>query len=217
MAKFAGATGAYVWSKNFWNTSDDVGLGVAVDGQGDVVVTGDFLGTIDFGGGRLLTAGALDIFLVKLTGGSGGYVWARRIGGRGSDAGQAIAVDPNGDVVVTGSFADTVDFGGGPLALQAGFSDVFVAKYAGADGAYRWAKNFANTYDDTGYAIAADGAGNVVVAGSSRGRSTWDRSPDRRGLVGVTDIFVAKFSGAGTPSWAKRFGATNEDEAWGIG
>jgi hypothetical protein len=43
------------------------GFGVAVDGSGDVIVTGYFDDTVDFGGGPLSSAGGWDIFLVKFT------------------------------------------------------------------------------------------------------------------------------------------------------
>ena len=57
---------SHLWSKRFGSTYEDEGLGVAVDGSGNVVVTGYFNGTVDFGGGGLTSAGNDDIFVVKL-------------------------------------------------------------------------------------------------------------------------------------------------------
>ena len=53
-------------AKRFGSTSWDNGMAVATDGTGNVLVTGSFGGTVDFGGGPLTSAGADDIFLLRL-------------------------------------------------------------------------------------------------------------------------------------------------------
>ncbi|MBI2819399.1 MAG: hypothetical protein HYX73_05410, partial [Acidobacteria bacterium] len=58
---------SHIWSRRFGSTSFDSGYGVAVDGNGNAVVTGAFNGTVDFGGGGLTSAGGGDIFVVKLS------------------------------------------------------------------------------------------------------------------------------------------------------
>ena len=45
---------------------DQWGTGVASDAAGNVLVTGFFEGTVDFGGGPLMSAGSSDVFVVKL-------------------------------------------------------------------------------------------------------------------------------------------------------
>ena len=55
----------HVFSQRFGDTNLDEGLAIAVDGEGNVLVTGGFFGTVDFGGGALLSAGNADIFLAK--------------------------------------------------------------------------------------------------------------------------------------------------------
>jgi hypothetical protein len=65
---FSGAhalTPAHLWSQRFGGTGDDSGRVVAVDGTGNVLVTGTFTGTVNFGGGDLTSAGGYDIFVAK--------------------------------------------------------------------------------------------------------------------------------------------------------
>jgi hypothetical protein len=90
---------------------------VAVDGSGDVLVTGQFTGSVDFGTGRLTTAGGNDVFVARYSA-AGAPLWARRFGGLITDVGSGVAVDGSGNVLVTGYFAGTVDFGPGPDQRQ---------------------------------------------------------------------------------------------------
>jgi hypothetical protein len=81
---------------------------------------------VDFGGGPLTSDGN-DIFVAKYKEVEGSHLWSARFGGANSDLGNSVAVDANRNVVVTGSFRDTVDFGGGPLTSVGG-SDIFLVK-----------------------------------------------------------------------------------------
>jgi hypothetical protein len=128
VAKHSGTDGTHLWARRFGGASFDGASGVAVDGAGNVLVTGSFQGTVNLGGGPLTSAGSTDIFVAKHSGTDGTHLWARRFGGTSSDGGVPdVAVDGAGNVLVTGSFQGTVDFGGGPLT-SAGISDIFVLR-----------------------------------------------------------------------------------------
>src|SRR5439155_11265907 len=109
-----------------WDTANSI----AVDGNGDVVVAGDFSGTVDFGGGLLTSAGTKDIFVAKYSGADGSHQWSKRYGGTGDDHASGVTLDNGGNVGLTGSFKGTVDFGGGALITPG--ADMFVAKYSAA-------------------------------------------------------------------------------------
>jgi hypothetical protein len=194
VAKFS-ATGQHLWSKRFGGTADDWVRGIAVDGAGAVVLTGQFLNTINFGGANLTSAGPdEDIFLAKLSGVDGGHVWSKRLGGSSAaDAGYGVAVDGVGNVAITGYFAGGVDFGGGQLIAQ--MYDIFVAKYS-SSGAYTWAKRFGDPpglYNSQfGDAIAMSTAGNVFVAGHFAGTLDFGVGGSMTSVVGGgSDGFLA--------------------------
>ena len=65
LAKLA-PTGAHVWSKRFGDNSEQAVQGVAVDGNGNVIIAGYFEGAVDFGGDNLTSAGGEDVFVAKL-------------------------------------------------------------------------------------------------------------------------------------------------------
>lgn len=108
------ATGNLVWAKSFGGTSDDNGRAVAVDGTGNVYVTGGFQNTADFDPAAattytLASSGSSDIFILNLDA-SGNYVWAGQIGGTGYDDGFYISSDATGNLALTGTFKTSPDF-----------------------------------------------------------------------------------------------------------
>jgi hypothetical protein len=233
VAKFGGSDGACAWAVQAGGTNDDTGAGIAVDGSGNALVTGNFYGTANFGTSSLVATGnnnyTSDVFVAKLGGSDGTCAWAVRAGGTNSDGGNSIAIDGSGNALVTGSFSGTASFGTVNLVSSLGYSDIFVAKFGGADGACTWAVqaggSSVNSYD-SGTSIAVDGSGNALVTGLFYGTASFGTSPTATSLVaagpsgssgGSSDVFVAKFGGAdGTCAWAVRAGGTSGDISFGI-
>lgn len=166
VAKFD-SSGNHVWSKSFGSsTGYEGGNGVAVDSSGNVFVTGEVEGAVDFGGGLLSTSGSTDIFLLKLSS-AGAHAWSYVFGDSSDDGGSDVAVDNADNVVFTGAFSNTVDLGGGP-ETSLGNSDGFVTKYDNA-GTFLWTNTFTSAgYGSqlaNGYRLATDPDRNVFVTG----------------------------------------------------
>jgi len=197
------AFGNHLWSKRFGSTSNDRGYDITTDASGNVIVTGYFVGSVDFGNGTLVSAGGSDCFIIKYSS-TGTHILSKRIGGTSSDIGQGVVVAPNGDISVVGYYSGTADFGGGSL-ISAGSNDIFLACYS-STGTHLWSKRFGSTSSDYGYGIALNGNSNVVITGNFSG------SVDFGGVVlistGVDDMFVAKYNTNGSHIWSKKFGTT---------
>ena len=91
--------------------------------------------------------------------------WVKSIGGDDVDGVNAIAVDSVGNIYVTGSFKETVDFDPSSSVsnlTSTGYSDVFLAKYD-SSGSYLWAKKMGGLYWDYGTAICLDDLGNILT------------------------------------------------------
>ena len=203
---------------------EDVGHSIAVDGSGNVYVTGNFQSIVDFDPGtdttNLASVSLNDVFFAKYNS-SGALVWAKSVGGINDDVGYSIAVDDSGNVYVTGYFEDTVDFDPGADTTNltsTGFDDVFFAKY-NSSGALAWVKNVggSNT-SDVGYSIAVDGSGNVYVTGLFQGTVDFDPGAGTTNLTsaGDGDVFFAKYNSSGALVWAKNVGGSNNDVGYSI-
>jgi hypothetical protein len=193
--------GAHAWSKRFGSTGTDLGMVVRTDGLGNVYVGGTFEGSVDFGGGALTSAGLRDIFVVKFTA-AGQHVWSKRFGGTSGEDVRGVAVDGAGDVFLTGQFLGTISFGGSAMT-SAGNEDIFLAKLSGASGGHVWSKRLGSTAPDAGYGVAVDGGGNVAITGFFAGGVDFGGGMI---MAQVYDIFVAKYSSAGTYISARRYG-----------
>jgi hypothetical protein len=161
-----------------------------VDGSGNIVMTGSFSGTVNFGGSSLTSLGSWDIIVAKYTAG-GGHVWSKRFGGTSLDAAYGVAIDGSDNVALTGYFVGGVDFGGGTLT-GGGSYDIFVAKLS-STGTHISSQGFGAQDADIGYGIATDPVtGEITTTGYFYGTINLDTAT----LVsaGLYDVFLLKIS-----------------------
>jgi hypothetical protein len=107
------SSGSFIWAKNIGGTLADEVRSLTVGTSGNVYITGIFYSTVDFDPGtgisNLTSTGAGDIFISKLDA-SGGFIWAKNMGGAGNDFGNSVAVDNVENVYTTGYFTGIADF-----------------------------------------------------------------------------------------------------------
>ena len=193
-------TGTAMWAKRFGDGDDQFGDSVAADSAGNVVVTGYMHGTAAFDGAPISSAGGADVLLAKFDP-AGHELWSRRFGDAADQFGASVAVDADGSIIVTGSFAGAVDFGSGPL-VSAGARDLFVAKFDPA-GHEAWSRRFGDAADQSAYGVAVDAEGSIVLTGSFSGLLDFGTGP--LSAVSAPSAFLAKLDASGNAVWAKSF------------
>jgi hypothetical protein len=205
-------SGGHAWSKRYGNASSQAATGIAVDEEGNLLVTGSFQGTIDFGGKVLTSAGSDDIFVAKLSA-SGGHLWSYSFGGVGSQGGLRVGVDSFEYVYLAGRFAGTLNLSEGPVTSQ-GLDDVFLA---GLDpfGNLLWGKGLGDVgYDYVNGMAVEPVAGDVVVTG--RFSAKIDFGDGALTSAGSDDVFLARLDYFGGPLWSKRFGDAQAQSGSGV-
>ncbi len=146
--------------------------GIAVDGKGNVYLTGEFTGTATFGEFTLTSNKLMDFFIAKVDP-KGKFLWVRSGGGSKIDRGYAITVDDAGNSYVTGHYEST-DAKFEEVSLpNSGDYDIFVAKY-NPSGKMLWIKTAGGKGYDYGHGIAVDSLGNLFVTGALTGEGTFD-------------------------------------------
>jgi len=205
------SSGAHQWTTTFGGTSSELARSVAVDGSGNVYVTGQFNGTLNFGAGNVTSNGHKDFFVTKLNS-AGAHQWTTTFGGTSDDSGYSVAVDGSGNVYAAGYFNNTVDFGAGDVT-SAGTYDVFVTKF-NSSGAHQWTTTFGGTGGDVSYELAVDGSGNVHVTGYFNG--TVNFGAGEVTSAGGWDVFVTKLNSSGVHQWTTTFGGTGNEGGWSV-
>lgn len=127
--------GNHVWASRIGGTGTDKATAMEVDNVENLFVAGEFEVTVDLNPGagvnNATSAGVTDAYVLKLNA-SGAYAWSYRTGGSGFDRVYATGLDSNCDLVVAGSFQQTVDFDPGTAVvnLTAGSSsaDTYIQK-----------------------------------------------------------------------------------------
>ena len=218
------ANGNFVWAKQIGGTSSDNSRALALDVNNNVYITGWFSNTVDFdpgvGTNSLTSSGLTDIFVWKLDA-SGNYVWAKQMGGTSTgDQGNAIKVDPSGNVYTTGSYSTTADFnpGAGTYTLTSqGATDAFISKLD-ASGNFVWAKSIGGTNVDNGFSLELDVFGNVYSTGTFNGTVDFDPSAATYTFTsfGSSDIYINKLDASGNFLWAKQMGGSIFDQGQAI-
>ena len=186
-----GSDGSLIWAKilvdpnSFNSTSQGQGLGV--DSAGNILVAGNYNGTLDFDPSAnfdLHTSnGKGDLFFTKLTS-AGVPLWMRSIGGTQNDTPYRVEVDSAGAIYALGNYGGNgtppLDFDPGPGVTELGAGiGTFVVKLDN-DGLFEWAfeheyvGGFGTNFQPLG--LGLDNGGSVVVGGRF-GRTTGDIDP----------------------------------------
>ncbi len=188
-----------------WNTGTPYGIE-----QPKIVC--DALGNVILATSARYSAAGCDMQVVKYSRTNGAVLWQRYNNGPGPagnswDVPAGLAVDANGDIVVTGKSYN---------AIYSYDYDFYTAKYSGTNGAILWERRFnggtvVGASSDTPAAVVFNGSGNVIVSGVSvgdfyttkyaatNGAQIWEQrqtNPAGAGLNQVTALWLDSFGNA---------------------
>ncbi len=164
---------------------------ITLDGDGNVIVGGNYNGPVDFnpGNGTTTLPVAGGAFIAKLTS-RGGLTWAKAVEKAGTGGSTTVFVngletDAAGNVYATGTFSGsngggTVDFdpgAGTATRTTAGGNDIYVLKLTTA-GNFGWVETFGSTGNDNAYGLALDADGFIHLSGAFVGTIDFDPDPN---------------------------------------
>lgn len=231
---------ALVFSTYLGGNANDEGIGIAVDPNRYVYVTG-FTESTNFPAiGGLETNsyhGNTDAFVTKLQPDGSGFVYSTYLGGMNDENGDGIAADAAGFAYVTG-FTYSTNFPITTNALQRflnnptngatthllGANDVFITKINSDGSGLVYSTFLGGRRDDIGFRLALDAETNVYVTGSALSVDFPTVPASNTNLLkGLTnanllsDVFVTKLSATGT-NWVYSviFGGAKRDEGWDV-
>lgn len=124
-----GSQGTTEWVRSFGGLGDQETLGLALDPSGDVVASGYFQGSVDFGEGTVAAATDTDpIFLVRL-GIAGQTVWSHAYSAERGTRAPGLDVSASVGTALGGRFVGDLSFGADVLRSSGGGQDGFLARF----------------------------------------------------------------------------------------
>lgn len=214
--------GDLIWAHSFGSTGSDAGQNLAIDAMGNVIITGGFVGTVDFDPSpavfNMTSSGSTDAYFHKLDS-NGNFVWASRIGAAGLEIGFALDVDPMANIYVTGAFTNTIDLNphnGVFNVTSPNFRSLFVLKLDPA-GAFQWGGSYGGIgITNFVHTLKVADNGDVITCGSVIGLADMDPGPgvDTIANQGDSDMFIQKLDANGNYQWATLIGGPEFDEAF---
>jgi hypothetical protein len=136
------------------------------------------------------------------------FSFVQGIGGPLEENAAGIALDPSGNLYVSGFFQGTTDFDPGAGVANrtsAGAYDGFVGKYD-PSGALLWVHSFGSTSFDYCFGSEVDTSGNVFVTGTFIGTVDFDPGAGNASVTAVSafsEAFVLKLDSDGNFGWVK--------------
>ncbi len=204
-------SGALAWSLGVGGVGYDWPTGAVTGSGGTTYVTGQTgSSTDDLGDRARVSAGVQDVAIIAIDR-DGAFQWAQLLGGAGYDQASTPAVDGAGNLVLAGSFSETVDFGDGPRT-SVGARDVFVGSWT-PGGQLRWVRTFGGPGDEGSPVVVIDEEGYLTVCGTLTG--TGDFGSGVRTANGE-DLFIAAFGPSGEPRWERLIGGPDDERCWGL-
>ena len=170
----------------------DQAVGMALDSDGNLFVTGNFKDTAYFGMAKLSAKGSFDIFLAKYDK-SGQLEWAKSFGGESVEQVHAMKLDNEGNIYLCGKYRGTSQFAHKQLTTEA-FSENFIAKL-GKDGSLQWIKSIKANTKGHKTLLAIDNEDHLYYAGTYY--KTIELGETKLTAQSSADIFISKLNKKG--------------------
>lgn len=210
--------GVYQWAHRIGGGFNDRGRAVATDASGNVYITGNFDGNVDFNPDIAVSfpmsaLGNSDSFILKLDP-AGIFTFVRGLRSSSNMSAYDIAVDAGNNIYSIGRYAgSTNDFDPGASSFNMPAPGVAVEIYVSkllADGSFGWAGRIGGTAAEEPNALTLDAAGNLYITGEFNGTPDFDPGPGTFEMSGRS--FALKLTATGNFVWAKSLGGNNGND-----
>lgn len=217
IAKFAPNGGSLVYSTIIGGGSNTTPTKIAVDDEGNAYVTG-ITGARNFPLANPVQSNqpGLNIgFVLKLNAKGDQLLFSTYHGGERNDRFNAIAIDKQKNIYVTGAVTSTTFPLVNAWQTQQGGSgqDLFVAKYTAPNYRLAYSSFYGGTGYEEAYGIAVDDQGYAYITGATRSPEFATPGAYQTRYRGTEDAFVAKIRPQGGPEWFSYLGGTGDEMA----
>ncbi len=214
----------FEWAFQLGSPGQDDLNTITVDGNDHIYAVGNFSGTVDFDPGagveELTAVGDTDVYIAKYTS-ERDFLWVKKLGNANGINAVDLRVDSNGDILIAGYFAGTIDFDPGAgtefLSANSGSNDGFILKLTD-NGNFFWVKQIVANPGfvfTSGIDLGTDDS--IYFGGPFQGIVDMDPGSgvfelEDTSIPSFYDGFVTKLDSDGNFEWAKHL--SGEQFVW---
>lgn len=204
-------TGELEWVRHFGSASEDNIFDADIDLDGNLILSGYFGQTVDFGGINLSAQGSLDMVVLKMSP-EGDVIWAKKFGSTAEDGGNEVEIGPQNEIIV--GAGSKGDFESIPATA---FQDAYVLSLS-PDGETNWIRAIQGAGAARAKAIEVDELGRVYLGGDYSGENHLivDGQQIDFPIYGNIDAYLVSFSVDGDFRWSKTYGGTGDEICKGL-
>lgn len=199
------------WIYKIGGTTAEYGNGLTIDSDQNIYDITNFMGTVSVAPMVSYTSRGQEDIIIRKSTSLGIQQWIRQVGSKQQDIAYDIATDADKNIIVVGTFLDTLYMGtdlllvGSPTIIQS-----FVLKLSSA-GTMLWVKKFESNISVTAKCVTAGLSDDLLVSGTFEGNALFGM-----GFPGFSDgghdIFVLNLDGnTGEPIFIRRIGGTDQE------
>ncbi len=171
IAKFNSA-GVRQWATYYGGITNDLGISIETDSNGDIIVTGQTGGSLPgtaSGFQPTYGGGTIDACVIKINAAGTSSSWATYYGSTGAEISSEVDIDRSNNIIVIGRSSSnnlSTTAGCAQSIYGGGANDAFAIKL-NTSGARIWSTYHGGSFDEYGMGIAADANDDVIISGLS--------------------------------------------------
>lgn len=188
---------------------------IATNRNGGVVITGSFNDSLQLGTLTFTSRGSYDGFVASFDA-EGNLLWAKQIGGAGTEYLQSVGTDFNGNIYVGGDYSDTFVSDTGTQAHRgnAGLYDIVVLSFD-ANGNERWSKNYGQTGNDYLNSLSVNADGYIALGAKIGGSVSFGGTSVSNPSTCCFAAGIVKLDSSGAHVWSKSYGPSGMNGVYG--
>lgn len=202
------ADGTFVSAFNEGGMGNDIVTDATRNQLDEILLTGTFTQTINFGNFQVSSSGLSDVFLASITP-QGLIQWATSFGGSNNDEGTGIGVSSDGSIYVAATVRGSFPIGSFPIVSTGFDGNIALVKYNSTK-SIEWVEQIGGIFEETANALEVDANNDILLSGTFIG--TFNLQNTFFISNGLEDALLLKFDRNKTLLWGTSFGGVNFDK-----
>ena len=202
------ADGTFVSAYSEGGVGNDIVNDATRNQVDDILLTGTFSQTINFGSFEISSSGLNDVFVASISP-QGLVQWATSFGGSNNDEGTGIGVSTDGSIYVAATVKGSFSIGSFPI-ISTGFDgNIALVKYNSTK-SVEWVEQIGGIFDESATSLEVDVNNDILLSGTFIG--TFSHQNSFFASNGLEDAMLLKFDRNKNLLWKSNFGGVNFDK-----